>query len=140
MRLAAPAHAANAFLSVHSPSTFGDITLNTNNLLSVYPGLAEGDAYPGFPNDLQTLLMHEIGHALGLNHPGEDGLSPGEELAVMRPGLPLTIQRTLAADDIAGIGFLYVPEPSTGVMLGLSLAILGRYGATRRREKGTQRK
>ena len=126
------------YLTDNSPTTFGDITLNTNAVFSVFTGLKEGDYYGGFPNDLQNLLTHEIGHALGLLHPEADGLDPGEEFAIMRASAPLTIQRTLAADDILGIQTLYgapsttaTPGPSSFALGGI--ALMFGIGAVRRR-------
>ncbi len=95
-------------------TTFGDVTLNTNAFFSVFPGYAEGDPTSGFPNDLEGLLIHEIGHALGLAH------SFGEN-DIMNPDNYHHIQRTLSANDIAGIQYLYgVPEPSVAMLVGLS--------------------
>lgn len=84
----------------------GDILLNANAFYQDY-ALAEGTVFDtGFaPNDLQGLLLHEIGHALGLEHPPtQDGTCP-----VMFPFAPCDdiIRRQLRADDIAGMHFLY---------------------------------
>ncbi len=123
---------AGQFLTQHSPSTFGDITLNTNALFGVAPG-AEGDPFDfstGFFNDIEGLLLHEIGHALGLTHPEEDGLDPDEAQAVMFVGAGCcdAIQRQLGVDDIAGIQALYnptaVPEPPMLLLWGAGLAFV----------------
>lgn len=135
---------AGMFFTMHSPSTFGDITLNANAFFSVFPGLGEGDVTGGFPNDLEGLLLHEIGHSLGLQHPEEDGLDPGEANAIMfvGPGCCNDIQRTLAADDIAAIQFLYGPAPaqvlapSSFALAGAGLAVLGAAGWRRRTNPG----
>lgn len=84
----------------------GDVLLNANAFYQDYD-LAEGSAFdPTFaPNDLQGLLLHELGHALGLQHPpGNDGTCP-----IMFPFAPCEdiIRRHLRADDIAGMHFLY---------------------------------
>jgi len=87
--------------------------------------------------DLQTVLLHEIGHSLGLGH--ENSLGSGLTAPVMQ-SLYWGEQRSLRADDIAGIRTLYacagqgcptdpgngdgngnVPEPSTLLLLGLGL-------------------
>lgn len=49
--------------------------------------------------DLQTGILHEAGHALGLNHSSIAG-------ATMQSGVPLN-DRTLAVDDRVGISVLY---------------------------------
>ncbi|MBS3962985.1 MAG: matrixin family metalloprotease [Methylomonas sp.] len=101
------------FRTTWNPTTTGDISLNNLAFFSHFPGLQDGDASGGFPNDIEGLLIHELGHALGLGHPEADGLSPGEELAIMYVGAGCcdALQRTLAADDIAGIQALYGPNP-----------------------------
>lgn len=115
------------FRTTYNPTTTGDVSLNSLAFFSAYADLHEGDAYPGFPNDLQNLLTHEIGHALGLEHPEADELTVGEELAIMYVGAGCCdrIQRTLAADDIAGIQALYgirpVPIPATFWLFGSAL-------------------
>jgi len=85
--------------------------------------------------DLQSVLLHELGHVLGLGHTAGSSLSD----PVMQ-SLYWGEQRSLRADDIAGIRTLYacagqgcptdpgngdgngnVPEPSTLLLLGLGL-------------------
>lgn len=90
---------------------------------------ADAAADPDF--DLFTVVLHEIGHALGLGHSAVVG-------AVMEPSYAGG-RRTLAADDIAGIQALYgpaasVPEPSSmALMVGL-----GAIGFVIRRRRRTQ--
>jgi hypothetical protein len=83
--------------------------------------------------DLQTVILHELGHVLGLDHTAGSSLSD----PVMQ-ALYWGQQRTLRADDIAGMQTLYcptgqtcgtisppsVPEPGTLLLLGLGLAAL----------------
>ena len=103
---------------------------------SAYSDLHEGDAYSGFPNDLQNLLTHEIGHALGLEHPEADGQTVGEESAIMYVGAGCcdNIQRTLAADDIAGIQALYgvLPVPVPGAFWLFGSALVGLVSFSKR--------
>lgn len=70
--------------------------------------------------DLYTVLLHEIGHALGLGHSDVAG-------SVMEP-VYAGGRRTLHADDIAGIQAIYgpVPEPATMAALGIGSLVLIR--------------
>lgn len=83
----------------------GDILFDANSFYQNYP-LAEGSAYdPTFaPNDFQGLVLHELGHTIGLEHPPFDGTC---QVMYVDTGCPLVIKRRLRADDIAGAGFLY---------------------------------
>ncbi len=83
----------------------GDILFDANSFYQFAPG-AEGDSYDlSFaPNDFETLLMHELGHALGLDHPVFDGSCP---LMQVHPNCAARINRIPDADDIAGMKFLY---------------------------------
>jgi len=81
--------------------------------------------------DLATVLLHEIGHALGLEHSN----APGSVLNPFYNGVNLT----LSDDDIAGIQFLYgaaVIEPSVVPLPGapiLFLSALGLIGFVKRK-------
>lgn len=58
----------------------------------------------GVQIDLQSVITHEFGHALGLNH-SQSGQCPGPVMcATYSDG---TLNRTLTADDLAGIIALY---------------------------------
>lgn len=81
--------------------------------------------------DLQTVILHELGHVLGLGH--EDRLGSGLNAPVMQ-SLYWGEQRTLRADDIAGVQSLYcptgqicgvnpAPEPSTIPLMLLGLGL-----------------
>jgi len=79
--------------------------------------------------DLFTVVLHELGHALGLDHSGVVG-------SVMEP-IYGGGRRILTADDIAGIQAIYGPEqeaPEPTTLLLLSSGVLGLV-AWRRRKK-----
>jgi len=83
----------------------GDILFDANSYYQFAPG-AEGDAYDTTyaPNDFESLLLHEVGHAIGLAHPVYDGTCPVMQVA---PPCLGHVNRELDADDRAGAGFLY---------------------------------
>lgn len=76
------------------------------------------DGAGGSTFDLYTVLLHEVGHSLGLDHTNVNG-------SIMEPVYE-GARRTLGADDLAGIQFIYgpepVPEPATMAGLGLGIA------------------
>src|SRR5712692_5340348 len=73
--------------------------------------------------DLEATFTHEVGHLLGLEHSAVIG-------ATMQPrqaknglyGLPALTQRTLSADDRAGVRSLYGPRTGTGSIAGKLIA------------------
>ncbi|QBB69184.1 matrixin family metalloprotease [Pseudolysobacter antarcticus] len=83
----------------------GDIILDANSYYQNY-ALAEGASFATnyAPNDFQGLILHELGHALGLAHPVYDGRCP-----VMQPNSACDgiINRQLDPDDRNGAIFLY---------------------------------
>ena len=113
----------------------GDILFDSGSFYAFQPG-NEGDAFPvasTAPNDFESLLLHEIGHALGLAHPTFDGDCPVMQVHASCLG---KINRVLDAGDIAGIQHVYgaapVPLPPAILLLGSALA--GLAGISRRRK------
>lgn len=86
-------------------SAAGDVLLDANSFYQFAPG-GEGDAYDTTfaPNDVESLLLHELGHAVGLAHPAVDGSCPVMQVA---PACQGHVNRLLDADDLAGARFLY---------------------------------
>lgn len=99
----------------------GDVILNSTYSFQ-NPPAAEGaplDAFPAgggaFLNDLEGLILHEVGHALGLDHSAHP--------AAVMCGYPYTctystpgtyvINRTPEPDDLAGLQVLYGPAADT---------------------------
>jgi hypothetical protein len=121
----------------------GDLLFNTGVGFQLASG-AESSALQLYPagggyymNDINGLVLHEIGHTLGLLH--------SADASVVMCGYPTAecgnldhVTQELRPDDIAGAQFLYgaaaaVPEPATGWM---AVAGLGAIGWLLRRRAG----
>jgi hypothetical protein len=84
----------------------GDILFNSNAYYQFAPG-NQGDSYDQTyaPNDIDGLILHELGHAIGLEHPDHvDGSCPIMDVNQACLGI---VNRELGADDRAGAMFLY---------------------------------
>lgn len=87
----------------------GDILFDANSFYAFQPG-NDSDAFPmasTAPNDFENLLLHEMGHAIGLAHPVFNGTCAVMDVDPQCLG---KINRQLDADDIAGAQFLSVPR------------------------------
>lgn len=85
-----------------------DMALDNTNFTWYIGAIAEDGTIPADSYDVQTVWLHEFGHAAGLGHSDVSG-------AVMEPyyGGPL---RTLSDDDKAGIIALYGPPNDAPVV------------------------
>ena len=116
----------------------GDMVLNDLNRFTIAPG-QEGDSIPldgqgFFQNDLESLVLHELGHTLGLGHSTEPDsvmcgyVSPAFDGSHCNYGY---INRELHTDDVEGIQYIYGVKPFTIPfsvpalwLLGLVLTVL----------------
>jgi hypothetical protein len=81
----------------------GDILLNTNNTFFFDDG-DEGDPIDVF-NDFESLVMHEIGHAIGIDH-ADNGV---QSVMSVDFNIYQYVNRELDVDDFAAAQFLYGP-------------------------------
>src|SRR3989442_13385862 len=92
-----------------------DIALNPNQLIS-------SDGTHG-TYDLESTFTHEVGHLLGLEHSAIIGATMQPRQAMNGVyGLPAFTQRTLSADDVAGVRALYGSRVGTGSISGKLIA------------------
>jgi len=85
-----------------------DILFNKNQQFDSYRGPLRFGTSGWAIGDIRRVLIHELGHALGLDHPDQHGQHVD---AIMNS---VTSNReTLSADDTAGAQFLYGPPAPT---------------------------
>lgn len=121
-------------------ASFGDIRIGAINFDGPFGVLAhafsigsrlggdihiDGQEDWGGAIDIATVLLHEIGHVLGLDH-SNPITDPDSVLNPRYEGINLT----LAADDIAGIQSIYgapavVPLPGAPILFLSALALIG---------------
>lgn len=125
----------------------GDLALNDRNRFTLAPGAAEGSPLPtdggSYLNDVEGLVLHELGHALGLAH---SDVIDGVMCGYVYPGDVFDgsacdythVNHLLAPDDRAGIRLIYgaaapaVPiSPFAWPLLAVLLAAFGARSASR---------
>lgn len=79
----------------------GDVLLNSNSTFFFDNG-AEGELIDVF-NDFEGLILHELGHAIGLNH------SDTQSVMSVNFDIYKYVNRILDPDDLAAAQFLYGP-------------------------------
>jgi hypothetical protein len=84
-----------AYTAIKSYGPFGEKDVVVNQDISWYCGTGS----PGAKTDLQTVVLHELGHGLGLGH-------SDKFLAVMY-AFYQGVRRTLNTDDINGLSTMY---------------------------------
>lgn len=126
------------FLSEPINSIFASVFSNTifNTLASTVGGLWD---LTEVTNAIAGTLSHEIGHALGLSHPGSAQTNPGESLfGIMGTGYPPTSMpnaerlknRAFSHTNMAilvnnlGLRSVPIPEPSTVALFLISIGLL----------------
>ena len=105
--------AVTYYRSQGSNITEADVLFNQAQTFDSYRGDLQFNSQGKCVCDIQRVFLHELGHALGLDHPDQHGQTVN---AVMNS--VVSNQDTLTADDIAGIHFLYGtpgrPTPTPG--------------------------
>jgi hypothetical protein len=104
---------------LHYPDALsGDIALNDQNHFNIDPG-NEGDALqtgPGglYLNDIEGLVLHEIGHTLGLGHSTVPAAVMCGYFSAQFDGSDCDythVRRVLHADDLNAVANVYGPAP-----------------------------
>jgi len=110
-----------------SQTTETDVLFNNANAFNSYRGTAYAAGTIGF-FDMHRIAIHELGHALGLDHPDDHGQTVD---AIMNAHI--TTLDSLQADDIAGAVALYGAQVAAGAEGVLARLAVGAPAAARGR-------
>ena len=89
-----------------------DVIVNENIGWDSYRGPLRRNANGTTMQDLRRVLLHEFGHALGLDHPDE--ARPVQSVSAVMNSTVSNIE-TLQADDISGLRTLYFPNNAVSI-------------------------
>ncbi|MEP6685169.1 MAG: FG-GAP-like repeat-containing protein [Verrucomicrobiota bacterium] len=102
-----------------------DVLFNAALTFNSYRGPLQFGSYYVL-GDIRRVFLHELGHALGLNHPD----SAGQQVAAVMNST-VGDRETLAPDDISGVQWLYGPPVA---LLPPSTSLLWQNNATGERQ------
>jgi Matrixin/FG-GAP-like repeat len=102
--------AETVYLSSGSTMQEADILFNNHQTWNSYRGALRYDGSGNAIPEIRRVLIHEMGHAIGLDHPDDHGQHVD---AIMNS--IISNRETLSPDDIAGAQFLYGAPPVVSV-------------------------
>lgn len=108
----------NSCVSGNSPTT---LALNAANYIYAFSWWDQSADPPILATDLQSIVLHELGHVIGLGHCTVFG-------AVMQPFYSRGTRYTLQTADLTGVSTLYGPPTDVDTERGLAVETLLSFG------------
>lgn len=105
--------------------TEADVLFNKNQQFDSYRGPLQFGSNGYAIGDIRRVLLHELGHGLGLDHPD----SHGQQVDAVMNSI-VSNRETLSADDVRGIQSLYGASAGNPPPTGTSLGILWQNNST----------